>query len=527
LRLGFFDMLIADILKKHKTRIYFFLLFFITVLLYAQCAGYGYTGYDDVVFFAENADMISGFKSFVRIFQTPVFNMSGEGDFYRPFLMLSFLIDNLTAGNTAASHHCFNILFHLTSVFLLFVLLKKLDFDITFSFLFALLFAVHPAFAHTVAWIPGRNDSLLAVFIIPSFIFLLNYCGAAGGRRDLFFLNLFYLSALFTKETAFAALIIFPVFMVLFYCASRKKLIALVLSMVLISFLYLLARTAVLPANLSLSYALANVYGQIKVILNYIEYLIIPSHIYLRADELHITVLTAIACAIGLAPAAASIFFKPAERKVVFYGLFWFCAFLLPSFAVKTEYMPHRLYLASVGLIIAYIEFFTVVSRKIGKKYVIVFLVSFALCFLFAASHQVRKFKSKEIFLANSIDESPGSDKVKLNLAEYYAVSGMLSQAKAELEKVSGAQKAEMGYLEILGLIFALEKDYLQAAAIYERILSAHPDREPSLNNLAEIYNQLGQYEKSMALYDRLIGLHPEKAKYKIWRKEIEEKEPI
>ena len=43
------------------------------------------------------------------------------------------------------------------------------------SFLFAIIFTVHPISTYAVACIPGRNDSMLTCFVLASFIFFLNY----------------------------------------------------------------------------------------------------------------------------------------------------------------------------------------------------------------------------------------------------------------------------------------------------------------------------------------------------------------
>ncbi|MDR2192092.1 MAG: tetratricopeptide repeat protein [Endomicrobium sp.] len=490
--------------------------------LYYQCVFFDYTSFDDSIFLLENKNFISSYKNIPEIFKNPVFNMGGASDYYRPILTLSFLTDNLILGDSPASHHFFNILFHLLSVFLLFIFLRKFKFDETFTFLFTLLFSVHPAFAHAAAWIPGRNDSLLAIFTISSFICLYNYCNKDKIANLFAALFLLFL-ALLTKESAVSLVILLPVFAFLFFKNMRKKALLIFTGALLTAMVYAFIRNSVLAnsAPLSAPSVFYSVFSQCRVFLNYIEYVIILSHIYLFADKLPITPLTIISSAIAFIPIFASIIFKIGERKIILFGFFWFIIFLAPTFIVINEYLPHRIYAASIGLIIAYLEFFTALAKKAAiKKYLTFFLAVFALMFSFAQMFQLQKFKDRETFISVVVQESRDSQIARLKLAEYYAGRGMLAQARGELDKVDKS-KREMEYLEILGWVCALEKKYEDAKNIYEKILTLAPNREPSLNNLAEIYNQLGRRAEAVKLYDKLIALHPEKIKYSQWRKEI------
>jgi predicted membrane-bound mannosyltransferase len=109
------------------------------------------------------------------------------------------------SGDMPSGYHFVNVLLHIASVLLLYRLFGKLGLKSLHCFLLSLLFAVHPVLSQAVAWIPGRNDTLLAVFVLLFFINSINYT-TTGKTNNLALSGLFLLLAFFTKETAvFAA----------------------------------------------------------------------------------------------------------------------------------------------------------------------------------------------------------------------------------------------------------------------------------------------------------------------------------
>src|SRR5437879_296672 len=83
------------------------------------------------------------------------------------------------------------------------VYIKSTGFGFTdfVAFLSALIFVVHPVLTQAVVWIPGRNDSLLAVFGLLSILCFIKY--AEEGKLSQLLLHfLFLIISLLTKETA-------------------------------------------------------------------------------------------------------------------------------------------------------------------------------------------------------------------------------------------------------------------------------------------------------------------------------------
>ena len=146
-------------------------------LLYFPILKNGFTNDDDVALVKDNYEFLSKPSNFTEIFKHSVFYSTTKisDTYYRPILSLSFFADTQIAGKHYWYFFLTDILLHLSCCVLLFFLLKKLLYSPSVAFLFSLILAVHPAMVTAVAWLPGRNDTLLTLFSLLSFYFLIEY----------------------------------------------------------------------------------------------------------------------------------------------------------------------------------------------------------------------------------------------------------------------------------------------------------------------------------------------------------------
>jgi len=126
------------------------------------------------------------------------------GNYYRPVLLLSYMMDKYVWGLEASFMHLENICFHLCNTLLVFAVarkaaqLQKLPSRLA-PFAAALFFAIHPLNTEAVAWIAGRTDLLACFFILLAFLLLLRE-SSNFGKTILSALCL--LIASLAKETA-------------------------------------------------------------------------------------------------------------------------------------------------------------------------------------------------------------------------------------------------------------------------------------------------------------------------------------
>ena len=115
--------------------------------------------------------------------------------------------------------HLTNILLHLLACGLLFRFLTKMNRKKEVAFLFSTVFTVHPVLTPAVAWIPGRNDSLLAVFVLLAVLSFLKFLETKKWA-DYAWHILFFALAAFTKETA---IMLIPIFILYLFTLSKEK----------------------------------------------------------------------------------------------------------------------------------------------------------------------------------------------------------------------------------------------------------------------------------------------------------------
>ncbi|UCD55136.1 MAG: hypothetical protein JSV93_06410, partial [Candidatus Omnitrophota bacterium] len=159
-------------------------------LVYSQTLFFDFTYLDDNVLILGNRKFLSKLSNIPQAFRQDVF-FSYEDAYYRPLLTISFILDaqlpfalypspkpspqrgegrvrGRGEQGKGFSYHLTNIVIHLLAACLLFLLLIKLKYREGLAIFFSLIFTVHPVLTQAVAWLPGRNDSLLAVFIFSS-----------------------------------------------------------------------------------------------------------------------------------------------------------------------------------------------------------------------------------------------------------------------------------------------------------------------------------------------------------------------
>ena len=137
--------------------------------VFGQTIGHGLSNHDDTALITNNQHFLMDPGNWLGVFVTDPFEamaFGAGGFYYRPVLFHSLMLDTAMRGPDPAMYHASNVAYHLIATSLLFLLLLRLEFSRAKSLFFALAFLVHPALAHATAWIPGRNDSLLGLFVL-------------------------------------------------------------------------------------------------------------------------------------------------------------------------------------------------------------------------------------------------------------------------------------------------------------------------------------------------------------------------
>jgi len=184
------------------------LLAVVTLMVYWPVRQYDFLGYDDPLYYSENAHVQNG----LTIANIGWAFTTDAAANWHPLTWLSLMLDAEIFGNQPAGPHLVNLLFHIGNTVLLFVLLRRLTAVIWPSAVVAALFALHPLHVESVAWIAERKDVLCAFFVL---LTLLAYAKAVttNAKQNTFrtipwslpfyFLSLFFFAlALMSKPMA-------------------------------------------------------------------------------------------------------------------------------------------------------------------------------------------------------------------------------------------------------------------------------------------------------------------------------------
>lgn len=438
------------------------------LFLYASSINLGFTELDDSIFIKERQSYNEDLSNLVTSFKRGVFNET-EDVYYRPILLNSFILNYQLSGTAIKGYHVVNILLHLIAVLLLYQLLMKLRFRKTEAFLLTLFFAIHPVLTQAVAWIPGRNDTLLAVFLFTFFLGLINYSN--HGKPAAFVLQLVtLLLAFFTKETTvFAA----PVALLLLVLCLEKKIFEmrsmLLYGSWLLAFIlwyYVRSLATLKEEQMQFGSVLAALPSRLPVIVQYFGKIILPLNLNvfpITKDTSNVYGLLAVALI------AAGLFFsKDRNNKIVIAGIGTFLLFLVPVLLVPASLndqdFEHRLYLPIVGVLLLLTQ--TILFRN-NMNDKIIFFGGIGICLVLAIinfNHQ-GKFKDANTFWTEAVKGSPNSAYANMMLGARLSETDSIKSE--QYMKAAHALNPDEKYLNYYLGKMALDKDSIPEAEAY------------------------------------------------------------
>jgi tetratricopeptide (TPR) repeat protein len=153
----------------------------IMIGIYAQAGGFGYVAYDDDQYVYENHRVKQGLTTANTAWAFTTFFYAN----WHPLTWISYMLDFSLFGPNAGAQHLVNLVFHLGSAILLFLLLERTTRQIWRSAMVAAIFAVHPLRVESVVWISERKDVLCMFFEMLGLVLYARYAAKANLKRYL------------------------------------------------------------------------------------------------------------------------------------------------------------------------------------------------------------------------------------------------------------------------------------------------------------------------------------------------------
>ena len=493
-------------------KIYYFWFVIFGFFLYLPSLFFEFSYFDDNALILDKLFFLKNISNFFRIFQQDVFYLSSSGSYYRPILTLSFMFDAQISGKWPFFYHLSNVLYHLIASLLLYLFLKKLKIEEKVAFLLSLIFLVHPVLTQAVSWIPGRNDSLLTVFTLATFIFLIDYLEERKIKNLIFYFFFFFL-ALFTKENA----ILIPLFSILliflFYQEKKNYLAELFFGWWMIIFFWFIARQNALKnfIYLSLSEMFSALVFNFPALFLYFGKIFFPFNLSVLPTLKDSTLFW------GFLAIFVFICLLLWSRKINFklfiFGFFWFLLFLFPNFIcpnpkITADFLEHRIYLPLVGFFIVLSSVERLKNFLADKKsnfFVYFFIIFFAVITFF---HQFN-FKDRLTFWQKAVSSSPSSPLAHRNFGAMLYFDGKIKEAEKEYKKSLEINPQEPMANNNLGVIYLQKKDFKKAISYFEKELQVNPYYDNAYFNSGLAYYQLGQKEKAVSFWKKTIEVNP------------------
>lgn len=485
-------------------------------MLYFQALFFGFSYLDDNVLVLYHQDFLADLINIFRSFLADVFHLNNSSaSYYRPLLTISFILDYQIGGASPFIYHFTNIILHILSSYLVFIFLCKLSYQRAISFLFSIIFLVHPALTQAVAWIPGRNDSLLAIFILSAFIFFTNYLKEGKTSSLLWYLTFFCL-ALFTKESGLLALPIMLYYLYFIYKENTiyfNRFYFFVGSIGVIE-LWAISRNFVLKSEgtMTLIDMTKSVYFNLPAVIQFIGKIFFPFNLNVLPIMQDTTFFYGI---IAIVLLAVLLFFTKTKRwSFILLGCGWFLAFLLPSFirptnTVQADFIEHRLYVPIIGVFIILLEIDVIKKIDITKKSTLIIIGSLLLMFTIITIMHSRNFADKIAFWKNAAQNSPHLPLAHLNLGAMEYLDGNMDNAEKEFKITLELNPKEGMAHNNLGLIYFSKNKLAEAENEYKKELQINPYYDNAYFNLGSLYWRQQKYEEAKSCWKNTLIINP------------------
>ena len=512
-------------------------------LLFARTIAFDYTYLDDQTLILNNLNKLSQASFIKQAFTEDVFHAGpGRGYYYRPLLTLTFMADAALGGGKFGMFHFSNIIYHILATFLLFLFFCGTGSDRRRSFLFSLLFLVHPMVTQAVSWVPGRNDSLLAIVVLGGFITFLKYL-KTGSSRYLVIHFLLYIAALLTKENAVVLPVLIMVYGVTILRTPLKKFPLPAIVWLIITMIWAAVRYQALTGGSQLGFStqMLSAIQNFPAVLPFLGKMLFPLQLSVFPILADMKISSILGFVVVAILAVIVMLTKPKQWFICIFGILWFLAFLVPSFVSFNHqinnFSEHRSYLSLAGILFLVMACFPVRNSDFSKPLPLLVMGAFILAasvitFLHSAS-----FRNNFTFWENAVETSPSNAFNYNNLGAMYYLAGNLGKAEPLFRKAieinpvepmangniglvcmnsNRPEEAEKYYLEEirinpnydnayynLGLLFYKKSRIDDAITLWEKTISISPYYVDAYKALAQTYQQLNRSDD----YNRIIGL--------------------
>jgi len=426
--------------------------------------------------------------------------------YYRPLFMTLFTVNYAIAGLAPWAWHLINVLIHTAATLLVFVTIKELTSRPGIATVAAALFAVHPVHAESVAWVSGITDPLMSLFLLPAFVCYLRF--HMTRRKALFGLTmLFYLIALFTKETALSLPLLIAYCEIFYFREASlrerfKRAVLLPFLLVPPTILYIAIRYIALNGILfgtgpqyPFNFALMTIP---LATLKYIKLMSLPwGQSYQHYTEFVTSMFTKefLLPLVGVCLVIAALAYL--RSRMMWFAAVWFILLLAPALLAMRQFdreylfQDRYLYIPSIGFCLAVALMIDKLNARWGSRASAAVVVVLIAAFGAGNIRQNSMWKDGQTIFANCVATDPGSAEAHVSVARIYFDLGRVREAEEHaLRALELAPDNPNPYLVLS--FFAHKNGKLDRSIEYlERGIAAVPETPVTRFKLATVHLNL------------------------------------
>lgn len=464
---------------------------------------------------------------------------------YRPLLYTSYALNYAAAGFSPVGFHLVNLLLHLLSVSLLYVLVFRVSGRSDMALLAAAIFALHPMNAEAVNYITARSSVLSSLLMLSSLLCFIRYRGSlmnaprqAAGRSWFYYgaSLLFMFLAFLSKETAW----VLPAFFLLydvcfFFTASRKSLYEAAhayLPILLIFGLGLWVRTelmgggpvlAVPSEKLSMAFLTS-----LHLFRTYLFLMVWPHPLSIEHDLGRVQSLSEPGVLLSLTVVSALLLIGLAAFRFsrwVSFCIFWFFLSLgplayLPFFTNVALFQENRGYMAVMAFSVFLAWVFVggwrskdavknASGRQVGAAlkwaFICLLLVSYGMMDI----SRNRAWADDLSLWSDAVKKAPQSVTAHYNLGLAYQKAGRWEESIGKIQQLLQARPDYPKAHYNLGLAFTMTGRLALAEAAYQEAIRVKPRDSRAYYNLGVIYLRQGRLEAAQNAYEEALKMDP------------------
>jgi protein O-mannosyl-transferase len=512
-----------------------------TIAIYWPVQNYEFIKFDEEQYVTKNLHVQAGLslENVKWAFTTT------EAHFWHPLTWLSLMLDYQLFKLNAGGYHWTNLLLHLISTILLFLVFNKMTGSVWRSGFVAALFALHPLHVESVAWIAERKDVLSGVFWMLIMYAYLAYVNQSSLWRYSLMLLVFVLGLmakpmLVTLPFVLLLLDYWPLHRFTFELKEagenkRRKLnvvpigkgntishlilekIPLIVLSILFSIIaFIVQRSASAVSSLDSLSILARVSNASVSYVEYISKMLVPVNLAIFYPHPGTWPLWQVfLCLVVFINFTFIVIFCIKKYPYLAFGWFWYAGTLIPVIGlvqVGSQAMADRYtYIPCIGLFvaIAWGLFDLTKKRRKGKAIFRIISVLIIAIMMVITSIQVGYWKNSISLYSHAIEVTNNNYLANNNLGAYLINIGDYKQAYFYITKAIQIKPNYVDAHRNLVKIFVQEGKREKAINHLKEAIKINSDYTDAIIRLADVLAEDKRFEEAVDQYKELLTYDP------------------